>query len=366
MKRLIKMGFALPMVLALALGVSGCIKPEAPNAEADILTFEVYSVEHLSPPKITNNEIVITLNQWTKVDKLAPTFTLTKGATAEPKSGTVLDFTQPQKYTITSEDGKWSKVYTVRVARPSQEEQPVYKYSFEGTTMNSYLRLAELDANGEIILEWENGNYGAKLTGEKIPYTTQDAAGYQGNCVKMETKSTGLMGKLSKKPIAAGNIFLGAFDTSKMMFTPLKATKFGIPFRQEPILLTGYYKYQPGKEVIDANSKVVSGAEDQLDIYAVFFETTSGVEYLDGENVKNSEALVKVAFLGRNKYKPTSEWTKFEIPFEMVQGKTIDRALLKEGRYRLSIVASSSINGAIFEGAVGSTLWLDEVELFCK
>ena len=36
---------------------------------------------------------------------------------------------------------------------------------------------------------------------------------------------------------------------------------------------------------------------------------------------------------------------------------------LKNGKYKLAIVFSSSIMGAYFEGAVGSELWIDEVEI---
>ena len=50
----------------------------------------------------------------------------------------------------------------------------------------------------------------------------------------------------------------------------------------------------------------------------------------------------------------------------MQEGKTIDQKKLKEGKYSYSIIASSSENGAIFEGAVGSIFWIDELQIFCK
>lgn len=39
---------------------------------------------------------------------------------------------------------------------------------------------------------------------------------------------------------------------------------------------------------------------------------------------------------------------------------------LKNGKYKLAIVLSSSINGAYFIGAIGSTLWVDELEIVCE
>ena len=44
----------------------------------------------------------------------------------------------------------------------------------------------------------------------------------------------------------------------------------------------------------------------------------------------------------------------------------IDDTKLQNGKYKLGIVLSSSVDGAYFRGAVGSTLYVDELELICK
>ena len=51
------------------------------------------------------------------------------------------------------------------------------------------------------------------------------------------------------------------------------------------------------------------------------------------------------------------------IPFHYLPGKNIDYNKLKAGGYNLAIVFTSSIEGDLFKGAVGSTLYIDEVEL---
>ena len=56
-------------------------------------------------------------------------------------------------------------------------------------------------------------------------------------------------------------------------------------------------------------------------------------------------------------------WTLFTLDFELLSGKTIDPNKLQKGEYKLAIVFSSSVDGAKFEGAVGSTLYIDEVKL---
>ena len=62
------------------------------------------------------------------------------------------------------------------------------------------------------------------------------------------------------------------------------------------------------------------------------------------------------------------EWIYFDEPFEKPEGgsKTFDAAGLEEGRYKLAIVCSSSVRGAYFEGAVGSTLYVDDLRLICR
>ena len=49
-----------------------------------------------------------------------------------------------------------------------------------------------------------------------------------------------------------------------------------------------------------------------------------------------------------------------------LKGRVIDDTKLKNGAYKLGIVFSSSVDGAYFKGAVGSTLYVDEVELICE
>ncbi len=64
---------------------------------------------------IANSNISLSLPLGTNVTALAPTFTLTAGATCNPVSGTALDFNTPQTYTVTSSDPLISTVYTVTV-----------------------------------------------------------------------------------------------------------------------------------------------------------------------------------------------------------------------------------------------------------
>ena len=67
-----------------------------------------------------------------------------------------------------------------------------------------------------------------------------------------------------------------------------------------------------------------------------------------------------------DKTEATDQWTRFDLDFKLQNGKTINEDNLKAGKYKLAIVFSSSIQGAYFEGAIGSELCIDEVEITCE
>ncbi len=378
-----KWAISLISLATMAIICTSCIKPEAPNAEADILSCEIDKSLLFRSTTISNNEVVMTVNTWVDRSTLAPTFTLTDGATIEPASGTPLDFTKEQTYTVTSEDGKWKKTYKVRANVPSLDEQPSWDFAFEGLTYyhedsdpkrDLYPIIEEYKPNGELYFQWQSGNYGVMLSQlfggtppEKITYCVTQDEGKVGKGAKIQTVSAGALGAMMQKPIASGSIYMGDLDKGALLGkNPLKATHFGLPFTQEPLYLTGYYKYLQGDVVIGKDGKTIEGAKDTFDLYAIFFETTNEVSYLDGTNVRTSPQLISIAEIKEEDKRESAEWLRFSIPFETIEGRSIDPEKLKAGKYSISIIASSSNKGAEFVGAIGSTLWLDELTLTCK
>lgn len=346
--------------------VASCIKDEALNAEADILTCVVPGDVLNREPIIGNEQIILPLNNKVDLTRLAPEFTLTDGATIFPPSGTVRDFTTDTvTYTVTSQDGNWKKKYkvnTVFSGLPTTYhfEETIPFTDKKGKTI--YYNFRETD--GINALDWANANEGFNYTGVKAnpeDYPTAPApGGVKGNCVKLTTKSTGSLGAMLKMYIAAGNLFTGSF--SIVIPEVVKATKFGVPFTHIPTSLKGYYKYKAGAE-FTVSGKVDPSRKDIFDIYAVFYETDENVKTLDGTNILTSSNIVSIARIG-SAAKETDQWTEFNLPFKTKQGgKTVDLLKLGEGKYNLAIVFSSSIKGDYFEGAVGSTLYIDEVEV---
>lgn len=357
----------------LGFVATSCIQDEALNAEADIETCTVPGDVLNREPIIENEKITLILKKGTDITALAPNFELTPGATILPKSGSPLDFTEPQFYEVTSEDRQWKKKYKVEATFSTFTNSI---YHFENVKLDNngaYQIFYETDQQGKEKMTWASGNPGFNLTGvgngsETFP-TYQSANGYKNKCLALTTRKTGSWGNSVNMPIAAGNLFIGTFDVVNALLNALTATKFGSPFEYIPTYLKGYYKYKSGETfyVLDKNRtdklKPIPGQKDICDIYAVFFESTDNMKNLDGTNMldESNPNILSVARIGDAK--ETDEWTEFNLPFVFRTGKTVDADKLAAGKYSLTIVFSSSIRGDHFEGAPGSTLYIDEVEL---
>lgn len=350
------------LLLAATLLFTSCIKDEAMDTEADIIECIIDSNILKRDPIIQNDKVTLMVKGNTDLSKQAPGFTLTKGATIEPESGTVRNFTTAQTYVVTSEDRQWQKTYTVSFIL----DELSTVFHFEDTipeTRNRYYIFAEKQ-NGIVSMEWASGNIGFSLTGSgKTPDdypTTQSNDGYVGKCACLTTQSTGSFGAAFGMPIAAGNLFIGTFNLSEALTSPLKATKFGLPFYNIPTSFSGHYKYKAG-DVYYENGNVIENIRDICHFYAVLYETDDNTKTLDGTNVLTHPNIISAAVI--EDQVETDEWIRFDIPFTYRNGKSIDIEKLNDGKYNLAVVFTSSISGAYFKGAPGSRLLIDEVEI---
>lgn len=351
--------------------LTSCIKDEALNSEADITSCTLNEGVLLREPVITNNNVKLYVHDTVDVTKQSPKFTVTEGATLNPVSGTTRDFTIPQTYVVTSQDGNWTKSYLVEykytnlLTQYHFENIVYYEYAEDETSTPKkfYQTFYDTGVDGT-YLTWGSGNAGFMITNSNAPATDyptcQNDNGFEGKCAKLTTRSTGSLGALFKAPIAAGNLFLGTFEVN--LADMAKSTHFGVPFKHTPTGLSGYYKYKAGDKLTNANNQEITGKKDSFDLYAVMYEVTDDVPYLDGTNSLTSDNIVSIARITDKK--ETDTWTRFAIPFVMKEGKTIDEDKLNKGQYNISIIMSSSIDGATFIGAVGSTLCVDEMQLF--
>lgn len=118
----------LAIVFCAATMTMSCIRQEPLNAECDIVSVSLPGDVLNRQPLIENNKVTLIVKNDVSLIALAPEFELTPGATIEPASGTVRNFLVPQTYTVTSQDGEWSKEYTVVVERNNTIN---LNYSFE-------------------------------------------------------------------------------------------------------------------------------------------------------------------------------------------------------------------------------------------
>ena len=360
--------------IMLCLAVTSCIQNEALNVEAAI---DGCSGSDIQQCLIDPNEFTVQLYASRAADpsKININFNLPAGASIVP----VQRFTEdgintynfkdenPRLFKVTSEDGAFSAIYTIRLW---QTEMP-FTYDFETLSSdNPYHKFTEDNpSSGTIIrrLELASGNPGFELTKmAKAPdgYPTVQVNGGVdgGKCVKLETKDTGSFGSMVKMYIAAGNLLIGSFEVGQALSgNAMKATHFGFPFFYYPLRLEGWYKYKAGP-TFSSKGKPVEGRKDECDIYGVLYETDDNVQFLDGSTSLNSPNIVALA---RNikELPETDIWKQFNFKFEPQNGKSIDPDKLGKGIYKLAIVFSSSVDGAKFEGAVGSTLYIDKVTI---
>ncbi len=162
-------------------------------------------------------------------------------------------------------------------------------------------------------------------------------------------------GETSQVVITAGTVFTGIFSLAGAIANPTdpeQATKFGTPFIFKPKSIKLKYKYQAGEDYIQATlndptsifggftTESISG-EDECTIYA-FLESR-----VDNEIIE----LARAEF-----YSGTTENTLAETNIEFTYTSSIEPT-------HITIVFSSSRDGALWRGAIGSTLIIDDIEL---
>lgn len=381
--------------MILCLAVASCIQDEALNVEAAIDGCSGSNIQ-LANINTYSKTVSIYVSKSTDLSALEIKFELPDGASINPVNALANDdapkydfstskvpitseqtLEQYQRmFKVTSESGTTEAVYTITVIK---SELPT-EYHFENIEdgNNNYHIFYEFNQQKAEMLQWASGNPGFQLTGmgkNTMDYPTLQTQGYIGKGVKLETKGTGSLGLTVGMPIAAGNLFIGSFEVGNALKDAKAATKFGFPFFKHPTKLEGYYKFKPGTEYISGIDKSQSHpkividpsmeGKDKGDIYAILYRADNVNDFLDGNlNFDSEEKIVYIARISDTEMKETDTWTHFSIPFE--HRKEIEQSALDEGKYKLAVVFSSSIEGANFKGSIGSTLWIDEVTIHCE
>ena len=368
----------------MCAALASCMKDEPLNAECDIEQVilhtpnvdEVFfsptdSVKHLL---YTDDAVTFNVRRNAPVEGITLEFKITEGATIERLTeGTGFEADVPVHYRVTSQDGQWHRDYAITISpEPVHVVSSVIAYDFENFELEpkqgKYYIWHNERLDGTFGNDWATGNPGFKLSMPSAApenYPTSPIDGMDGKALKLVTRDTGPFGAMAKMRLAAGNFFLGEFDVSQALSNAMTATRFGIPFNLKPVRFTGYYQYQPGPKFQDKAGKEVPGRVDEGSVYAVFYrnhDAEGNPVRLMGDNVLTSPLIVGIAKV--KQLPATNEWTPFDVEFEY--DSDIDMQLLANKGYNLAVVFSSSADGAIFEGAIGSCLLIDKVRLYCQ
>lgn len=397
-----KITFLFTMLSTLLF--ASCVKDEALNMEADITGIHLSDNKLLNDeilllePLISNNAIVLYVRPGIDLTDLKIDFDVTPGAKVslitdslqkDPEETDVKKailkqyFDKGVYYKTTSQDGQFSKNYLVKMRRTEGGLVPL-NFGFEQSEIdkdNKYVTFYDV-IDGVPFYNWASGNASFSLTlmisqipptPEAYPTKTTKVSHSGEQAVLLETKTTGSFGAMFGKPIAAGNLFIGSFDTGPVLTDPLSATRFGMPFNKIPLSLEGYFKYTAGAVVTDEKMNVLN-MTDSCDIYAVLYNRKELIEsqkaikkpldYLTGHNILKDPSVVAIAKLQNGAPTAGNDFAKFSIPF--IYSATVDDVAIASLDYNIAIVMSSSKYGDRFIGAVGSKLIIDDLKVITK
>ena len=96
---------------------------DGPTFSAELLEDGV-TFEFLAPLQYPAGELF----EQARLNGATASFTLSKGATSDPASGTSADFTKDVSYTVTAEDGTTTKVYTVKKRDGTSDEAEIKSF----------------------------------------------------------------------------------------------------------------------------------------------------------------------------------------------------------------------------------------------
>jgi len=338
----------------MALLLTSCKKPHKPENPA-IFDFAVSNISQATPVLDT---IVIdegykaiyllfsnSLSAVTFPLQVTATFSLTTGAASAPASGSAITFSSKDElshYLVTASDGT-EVTYTVSL-RDDQIPDNDFEnwYTTEGMNGASFSEPGMAENN----TAWATANMGTSTFGV---YCTTPLTVDGNTAAKITTGSTSLV------PVTAGTVFNGKFDVNGAInhpTDPKRATDFGIPFSLRPSSISFSYTYQPGSRYVQATlnspSNIFGGftvsdiaGTDMFTAYAVLEKRTAAstveiarAEMISGD-VQTSSKNVTIPFTYTSTAKPT----------------------------HIFIVFSSSKDGDLWRGAVGSKLTVDDVVL---
>jgi len=293
--------------------------------------------------------VTVTVAADVDISRLAPTeIVISTFATVTPSPDVRNDFTNPAIYTVTAEDGSIAE-YTVEVAQQGSEPQlDNSAFDLWFATPKGY-KEPGVDANSI----WATGNAGTVTLGS--PNVTPLVINGSDQAVKLVTLDLGSLAGLIGQRMAAGSLFTGKFQLD--IANPLNSTKFGIPFAARPKKFSVKYAYSPGTPYLNKSGQLLAKT-DSCDIY-VILENREGSQpkrVATGWFRSGTEKIDQF-------YLATIDLTYGQLGANVPNYQKPANGLYASANEKvthLTVVFSSSYNGALFEGGTNSTLVVND------
>ncbi|MDE6854501.1 MAG: DUF4493 domain-containing protein [Muribaculaceae bacterium] len=211
---------------------------------------------------------------------------------------------------------------------------------------------------------WDSGNHGSTTLGASYNLTTGST-----DYAHSGLKSARLESKYVVMALAAGNIFYGRYIRTA---APNGVLGWGRPFTSRPKAMRVWVKYTP-KTVDHGGNHIANGSMDQGIIYTALVDDSKQTDSKTGQSWpaiimtnKSNESKAQlfdsngdnVIAYGEHVFTEATSgdgMIQIEIPIEY----------RKEGvkPANIIVVASASRYGDFFQGAAGSVMYLDDIEL---
>lgn len=285
------------------------------------------------------------------------TLDLSSYAAADYQVGDEIDLSEVTNIVVTAEDGTVStwKINPVVASATPQLDNSDFNQWYE--TSGGYYEPG-VDAASTI---WGTGNPGTQILG--LLATTPKELSQGNKAVQMETLDNGPLAAAFGTPISAGSVFTGIFNSDNINPSdPEAAIDFGTPFSGRPVQMQLKYSYTPADENKDKDGNILPDS-DQCDIYALL-------------EIRTSSSTARLATAWFRSPDTQSDLLTITIPFTYgpLDPGSPDYMYPEDGGFvspdsaafvlpsHITLVATSSWDGANFAGAIGSNLIIDDVE----
>lgn len=348
------------LILTITLVLSACIKEDffGQSSYAEIKDFKVSEQSGQNQINSSNKTIIVPIPSGIDLSGIElQELSMSTFAEADIQVGDLLDLRDSSIINVRAENQSISQWIIKAVVASEQPQLNNSDFNLWYESSAGYLEPGE-DGTNTI---WGTGNPGGAIL-NKIATTSYDM-GNDNFAAKLETLDNGFLGQLAGTPITTATIYTGKFNRDNIdLDNPRAAIDFGALFTARPTGFSFKYTYTPGSVNKDRRGNVLDYG-DKMDVY-VFLEVREGETskrlatglFRSGETVENMTTESVDLIYGE---------LHDSFPLELlpedgfVPDTEIDYALPTH----IVFLATSSYQGDKFEGAVGSTLLIDDLEL---